>query len=194
MSGPELRPLCRREVRWLYRWEMKAAFPRAERRSLGLILSMMARGNYQGWGLFRGGEVLGYAFVRLGPSYVLLDYLGVCQGKRDQGLGSALLRALQERYAGSAGMLAEVEAPEEARTPEEAGRRARRVAFYRRNGFTPLDYEADLFTVRYAMLGWSPSGRLEREEAMAAHAAFYRGELPAAVCRRWVHIPAGPEA
>ena len=56
MTGLELRPLRREEVGWVYRWEMKETFPRAERRSLGHIRAMMDRGVYDGGGIFRSEE------------------------------------------------------------------------------------------------------------------------------------------
>ena len=192
MTGLELRPLRREEVGWVYRWEMKETFPRAERRSLGHIRAMMDRGVYDGWGIFRREELLGYAFLWRGPSFVLLDYLAVCRGKRGAGLGSALLEGLQGRYSGAAGILAEAEAPEGA-SEEEQDLRRRRLDFYRRLGFAELKYRAEIFTVRYAVLAWSAGGAPDEAAAQEAHAALYRGELPGPLFRRFIHIPAPPE-
>ena len=191
MSEPKqlLRPLSRREGRWIYRWEMKKAFPAAELKPLWSILSMMAAGEYDALGLFRGEELLGYALLRRGASFVLLDYLAACQGKEGRGTGSAILTELKERYAHTAGILAEAEAVEEGVSQEENELRQRRLSFYARNGFTDLGYEADIFTVRYAILGWSAQGTPERNAAMEAHRALYRLRILEPLYRRYVHIP-----
>lgn len=191
MSGGEvLRPLSRKEVRWIYRWEMKEAFPPAELKPLWSILSMMKRGECDALGLFRGEELLGYALLRREGSFVLLDYLAACQGKRNQGTGSAILTGLKERYADTAGLLAEAEAVEPGVSEEEKQLRRRRLAFYERNGFGDLGYEAYIFSVRYAMLGWSAAGTPDREAAMEAHRRLYRLRALESLYRRYVHIPA----
>ena len=191
MSGDEvLRPLTRREVRMIYRWEMREAFPRAELKPLWSILGMMERGECDALGLFRGEELLGYALLRRGTSFVLLDYLAACQGKRGRGAGSAILAGLKERYAGTAGILAEAEAVEPGISEEETAQRRRRLAFYARNGFFDLGYEAELFSVRYAVLGWSAQGAPDREAAMEAHRAMYRLRVLRPLYQRWIWIPA----
>ena len=116
-------------------------------------------------------------------------YLAVCEGKRGRGTGSEMLALLSERYAGFAGILAEAEAEEEDAPPEVNALRARRLSFYRRGGFTVLDYEADIFSVRYAMLLRTPGGPADSAAAMEAHRALYRSRLPAPLYRRFVHIP-----
>lgn len=192
MSGEAaLRPLSRRDVRMLYRWEMKETFPSAELKPLWSILRMMQSGECDALGLFRGEELLGYALLRRGESFVLLDYLAACQGKRGRGTGSAILAELKERYAATAGILAEAEAVEPGVPEEENALRRRRLAFYARNGFESLGYEAELFTVRYAVLGWSAQGRADRTEAMEAHRAMYRLRVLRPLYRRYIHIPAG---
>lgn len=181
-----LRPLSRRMLRALYRWEMVPAFPRSERRPLANLLGMCRRGDYDALGAFRGGELTGLALLWRGKDCVLLDYLLVCAGKRGRGVGQAILKALRERYAGFRVLLAEVEAPVPG-APEEAGQR-RRLGFYRRCGFVPLGYQARIFGVDYAMLGlWS--GRPEPELAVRGHRALYRSQLPPDMFRRFIHIP-----
>lgn len=182
----ELRPLSRKMLRALYRWEMVPAFPRSERRPLGNILRMCRRGDYDVLGAFCGAEVLGLALLWRGEGCVLLDYLLICAGKRGRGLGTAVLEALQARYAGVPVLLAEVEAPVPG-GPEEEGQR-RRLDFYRRCGFVPLGYQARIFGVDYVMLGlWT--GRAEPELAMEGHRALYRSQLPPAMFRHFIHIP-----
>ena len=189
MMELELRVLSRRQMRRLYRWEMREAFPRVELKPLWTILRLMERGEYDALGFYRGEELMGYALLRLGERFVLLDYLGACQGKRGMGVGSAMLEQLRRRYAVTAGLLAEVETIEAALPPEEREKRRRRLAFYTRNGFFDLNYQADIFRVRYTMLGWSASGPTGTGEAMEAHRALYRLGTLLPLYRRYVHIP-----
>lgn len=190
MSGPVLRPLSRKQVRRVYRWELSAAFPPAERRPLWSILRMMDDGVYDALGCWRGDELLGYALLWRGADFVLLDYLGVCQGKRGQGTGTWMLEALSRRYAHTAGLLAEAEAEGPDAPPEVNALRARRLAFYRRCGFMDVGYEADIFGVRYAVLGRREDGSLDPAAAMAAHDALYRSRLSRRLYRRFIRIPA----
>ena len=189
MMELELRVLSRRQMRRLYRWEMREAFPRVELKPLWTILRLMERGEYDALGFYRGEELMGYALLRLGERFVLLDYLAACQGKRGMGVGSAMLEQLRRRYAVTAGLLAEVETMRRRSPPEEREKRRRRLAFYTRNGFFDLNYQADIFRVRYTMLGWSASGPIGTGEAMEAHRALYRLGTLLPLYRRYVHIP-----
>ena len=189
MMELDMRVLSRQQMRRIYRWEMQEAFPRVELKPLWTILRLMERGEYDALGFYRGEELVGYALLRLGERFVLLDYLAACQGKRGGGVGSAMLAELQRRYAATGGLLAEVEALEEDLSPEEGEKRRRRLAFYTRNGFFDLNYQADIFRVRYAMLGWSASGSMDTGEAMEAHRALYRLGTLLPLYRRYVHIP-----
>lgn len=185
-SGLELRPLDRRSLRLIYRSEMTQAFPRAERKPLRTIRTMVEAGLCDPVGLWRSGALMGYALSCPIGDDVLLDYLAVCAHKRGEGVGGAMLDLLAERYAGRA-LVVEAEAPETARSPEERVRRERRLGFYLHRGFRLLDYQAQLFTVRYTML---VRGKADEAAVMAAHRAFYQTRLPAGLYRRYVQIPA----
>ena len=182
----DLRPLSGRMLRALYRWEMIPAFPPSERRPLANLVRMRRRGDYDALAAFRGGELVGLALMWRSRSFVLLDYLLVCRGKRGAGVGRAVVAALAARYAGFRAILAEVEKPLPGRPETEE--QLRRLSFYRRCGFVPLGYGADLFGVRYTMLGlWN--SEVQPCAAMEAHRELYRSQLPPAVFRRFVHIP-----
>lgn len=182
----ELRPLSRRMLRAPYRWEMVPAFPAGERRPLPNLLRMCRRGDYDALAAFRGEELVGLALMWRGSAFVLLDYLLVCQGKQNGGVGQAIVAALRERYAAFRAILAEVEAPLPGGSEREE--QLRRLSFYRRCGFASLGYRVSLFGVVYTMLGlWNDVPR--PDAAMDAHRALYRAQLPPAMFRRFVHIP-----
>lgn len=69
-----------------------------------------------------------------GGAYCLVSLLAVFDGARGKGHGSAFLRALRGYYAGSAGLIVEVERPDNAEEAERAIR-LRRIRFYERAGF-----------------------------------------------------------
>ena len=86
-------------VETLYRERMKKDFARNELRPLANLRRSWERDAYDCYGLFRGEEILGYAFfVRLGGNY-LFDYLAIAGEHRDEGLGSAFLRLLAGCFA-----------------------------------------------------------------------------------------------
>ena len=189
MSGLALRPLDRDGLRRLYRQEIRPTFPPAERRPLSSMLRLERAGVYRPLVLTGGGRLLAYALIwEEASGYALLDYLGVPARLRGRGLGSELLARLLDRRRGRPGLLAEAEAPDPGAADNP--QRQRRIAFYRRAGFCPLPYEADIFRVRYTML---LGGAGEGAAAMAAHAALYRSEFSPLVYRRMIHIPALPE-
>ena len=68
--------------------------------------------------------------------------------------------------------------------------RARRLDFYRRNGFGLLSYRTLIFGVDYAMLACPACGPEGEAGLQAAHRALYRSEFPGPVFRRMIHIPA----
>ena len=184
MSGPVLRPLSRKQVRRVYRWELSAAFPRAERRPLWSILRMMDDGVYDALGCWRGDELLGYALLWRGADFVLLDYLGVSARLRNGGLGSELLARLAQRY-GKQGLILESETPVPGGDPSENNIRRRRIAFYERNGFTTV-YEMATCGLRWNAMLWGPVPD-GLDAVMAAHRALYGPS------RTDVRVPLGPD-
>ena len=88
------------------------------------------------------------------------------------------------------GILVESEAPEGG--PEDALRR-RRLDFYRRSGFTFLDYDCVLFGVHYAVCLRSPNGKGTEAGAMAAHQALYAAQFPKWAYEKFIQIPRDPE-
>ena len=177
MTGGEIRLLDAAALRRVYRDHVKADFPPAERKPLAMIEAQVRTGQYDTLGLFRGEELLAYAFLWRDKEgrCVLLDYLAVCRGGRGQGTGGAFLEQLKDHYGGFDGLLVEAEA-EDPKAGEEANAlRRRRIGFYRRCGFRMLDYRARLFGVTYSMLA---SGTLTDADALAAHRRHYRLDQP----------------
>ena len=107
-----------------------------------------------------------------------------------QGVVGIVASRLAEQFAGMDGILVESEAPEGG--PEDALRR-RRLDFYRRSGFTFLDYDCVLFGVHYAVCLRSPNGKGTEAGAMAAHQALYAAQFPKWAYEKFIQIPRDPE-
>ena len=129
------------------------AFPRAERKPFRLLCRQARRGRMELLTL-RGeaGEPLGLAVTMLHESLVLLDYFAVAPAARGGGIGGEALGLLRERYAGRRFFL-EIEALGEPDTPpEQETLRARRKAFYLRNGMRAPGVRACIFGQRMDLL------------------------------------------
>ncbi len=172
----------------LFRTELKITFPPAELRPLSAMKKMTARGVYHPYAWEEGGDLLGYAFLWNWEEkgYLLLDYLGVPAARRGQGLGEQLLAGLRETFSAWKGVFGEVEAPDGG---EDDGLRLRRLAFYRRCGFTRLPYDCVLFGVHYQTLLMGGDPEREGAGVMDTHRKLYQSAMPGFLYRRMIQIP-----
>ena len=90
MTGGEIRLLDAAALRRVYREHVKADFPPAERKPRAMIEAQVRTGQYDTLCLFRGEELLAYAFLWRDKEgrCVLLDYLAVCRGAGDRARGA----------------------------------------------------------------------------------------------------------
>lgn len=185
----KLRILSKAELEQLYNSEMKRAFPPSELKSLKAMESMRDTGRYEPLGMFDGEELMGYALIWMEADvpHVLLDYLGVMEGKRGSGFGSTLLKLLSERYAHRGSIFGEAER-DNSPDPEERVLQSRRLDFYFRNGLRYAGYDCALFGVHYETLIFGGEG-VSAEELMEAHQTIYRRQIPAKFYDRFVQIP-----
>ncbi len=95
------------------------------------------------------GKFLGIVITILHKDIVLLDYFAVSPVLRGQGIGSEVLKLLNQRYQGKR-ILLEIEDPEE--PCKNRGERLRRKAFYLRNGLTVQNYKVWLFGIKMLIL------------------------------------------
>lgn len=184
-----LRQLNRDMFRYVYSEHLTKDFPPAERKPLASMEKLMAAGRYEAYGLYRGEALLAYAYLWADPEggYVLLDYLALCQGvPHGQGLGTAALKLVSDYCRHKRGVLVEAEAEDTGVPPDEQAARSRRLDFYRRAGFRDLNYTANIFGVRYAMLFAGQGGD---EEVMEAHERLYHFEFTPWMYRQFINIP-----
>jgi len=184
----EMRLPTETQLKAVYKRDLKASFPPAELKPLREMLRELRRGEYRPWCLFDGDEIVGEAFVWAHvPGFCLFDYLCVTPARRNDGLGSALVRMLVEKERGSV-LFAESEIPAYAR---DAAMAERRLGFYRRNGAYQAGYDACVFGVPYHTLFWAERA-VDDGEMSAAHVATYRSSMPPLVMKKYIQIPWEP--
>lgn len=181
----ELKLLTKNQVGELYRRDLTASFPPAERKPLPAIERLMDAGSYEAWGLMDGEEIVGCAFLwMVRPGWLLIDYLCVPETRRNGGLGGEILRRLLAQKRGSV-LMGEAETPEYAPDPAVA---ARRLEFYRRCGARFAGYPSQVFGVFYQTFYWADVP-VPDEELARRHAEVYRRSFLPEKYRKYVHIP-----
>ncbi len=133
----------------LYRLYL-AAFPAAERKPWQMIRKMHRLGKTDIWCVMQERKFCGLAITINSPEVILLDYFAISKDRRGQGLGTAALKAIIEKYAGK-GFFLEIESTlEDSRDKEK---RLRRKKFYLSCGLTEMHTLATLFGVKMELLG-----------------------------------------
>lgn len=183
----EFRAMNEQEIRGWYEREFIRTFPPNEQKPLTLILELASKRLYTLMGLYDGPSLLGYAGLQTHPDYprcVLLDYLGVTTARRNGGLGARILSLLEERYRGTACVVAEAELPVPGGDPAENDLRVRRIGFYERCGCRRV-YEIGACGIRCQALALGEPESLDA--LMEAHRAIYGPGRPD------ITIPLGPD-
>lgn len=154
------------------------AFPKSEKKPFAFILQKRDEGCFEILEITDEADCFcGLAIMMLYRDLALLDYFAIAPECRGTGVGSAALKALQEKYTGSKFMLeiestvglnalevnrqnsdnegrevTQMSAQVSALSEEEKSLRLRRKAFYLRNGMRPMDFQVDLFGVEMEIL------------------------------------------
>lgn len=160
--------------RGLRRWAQlyilyRASFPRAERKPFAFIRKAYRQGKTDLWCIEQGGEFLGLAATMNSPRLVMLDYFVIRKDRRGQGIGTAALREILEKYADREFIL-EIESPYEP-GPDQL-RRQKRKQFYVNCGLEPLHIMAEVFGIKMELLG--KNCQLDFERYRNFYRDFYR--------------------
>lgn len=133
----------------LYRLYLQA-FPAAERKPWAMIRKMYHKGTTDIWCLMQGEAFAGLAITINSPDIILLDYFAVKKSCRGQGVGTAALKAILQRYRDK-GFFLEIESTLE--ETQDRPMRLRRKRFYLSCGLQELHTTAHLFGVKMELLG-----------------------------------------
>ena len=184
----ELKLLNKEELTKLYNAELVFDFPKSELKPVRGMHRLMDMGIYEPMLVLENGEAIGYAMVWLPPSRegALLEYFGVLRGKRNAGLGTAILHLLAEKYGQIFG---EAEAPT-SDDPAENDLRRRRIGFYLRNGLRLLDYDCALFSVHFNCLYLGPETDDRKIEAL--HRSVYATYFSPEHMEKYIQLPLRP--
>lgn len=157
------------EIILWYDTELTRTFVPQECKPLIDIFRLIEENRYEIWGLFEESTLLGYACLWKSPDMelVLLDYLGVTAARRNEGLGSEILRLLQQQ---GRPLVTESELPVDGDSEEENHIRRRRISFYQRNGFTAA-YPMATCGMAWQAMVFAPN--MAPEVLMAQHRALY---------------------
>ena len=118
-------------------------------RRIAVIRRMQKEGRTDVWLAERDGHFAGLAATINSEDAILLDYFAVAKRLRGQGMGSAFLQALLDKYAGK-GLFVEIEAADQ---DDPSGEKQLRKQFYLRNGLEDMHVTVILFGVRMELLG-----------------------------------------
>jgi len=149
----------------------RTSSPRAERKPFGFIRKAYRQGKTDIWCILRDGTFLGFAATMNSPSLIMLDYLAICPKYRGQGVGTAALRQIMERYSHKEFLL-EIESPFEPGPDQE--NRQKRKQFYVNCGMEPLYIMADVFGIKMELLGKNCREDLDFQRYRDFYRDFYK--------------------
>lgn len=140
------------------------AFPDSERKPFSMILDGEESGKMEAFAVTVNGQPAALAFVILGETMHVLDYLAVDPGMRSMGLGAIILGWLKNRY--DRPFIVEIESTKSG--DEQA---IRRKKFYQRAGMIEGDFEFTLFGVPMEMM--SSQGKPDFARYFAVMQAYF---------------------
>ncbi|MBI5649713.1 MAG: GNAT family N-acetyltransferase [Chloroflexi bacterium] len=122
----------------------ESSFPASERADFDALIASVARGERLHFIATTNDDLVGFAllFPLRDTDAILLEYFAVASSQRGRGIGSEILQRVVGRLReprAETGIILEVESDTEGDSAEHA-RRARRIAFYERNGARVIEH------------------------------------------------------
>lgn len=138
-------------TQWLQLYLLyRTSFPRAERKPFLTILKKYRADMTDIWCILQNCRFLGFAATMNSPNLIMLDYLVIAPKCRGQGIGTAAMKALMDRYCDRE-LILEIESPYDP-GPDQT-KRQKRKQFYLSCGMEQLNIMADVFGIRMELLG-----------------------------------------
>mgnify|MGYP005805614891 FL=1 len=148
-----LRKIKFKEFKDLYRKHIVKDFPSSERPNLEGFRKRMLKYNEETYIYEEDGVERGYCIIDQIQEYVLVAFLAVYEGNRGKGIGTKILKELEEKYSNKKGILLEVEDPNFAKNENEKSIQERRIRFYERANFKVVEnLKVELFMVNFNIM------------------------------------------
>ena len=148
-----LRKIKFKEFKDLYRKHIVKDFPSSERPNLEGFRKRMLKYNEETFIYEEEGIERGYCIIDQIQEYVLVAFLAVYEGNRGKGIGTKILKELEEKYSNKKGILLEVEDPDFAKNENEKSIQERRIRFYERANFQIVEnLKVELFMVNFKIM------------------------------------------
>lgn len=148
-----LRKIKFKEFKDLYRKHIVKDFPSSERPNLEGFRKRMLKYNEETYIYEEEGVERGYCIIDQIQEYVLVAFLAVYEGNRGKGIGTKILKELEEKYSNKKGILLEVEDPDFAKNENQKNIQERRIKFYERANFQVVEnLKVELFMVNFKIM------------------------------------------
>ena len=148
-----LRKIKFKEFKDLYRKHIVKDFPSSERPNLEGFRKRMLKYNEEIFIYEEEGIERGYCIIDQIQEYVLVAFFAVYEGNRGKGIGTKILKELEEKYSNKKGILLEVEDPDFAKNENEKNIQERRIRFYERANFQVVEnLKVELFMVNFKIM------------------------------------------
>lgn len=148
-----LRKIKLKEFKDLYRKHIVQDFPSSERPNLEGFRRRILKHNEQVFIYEENETEKGYCIIADLNEYVLVSFLAVYKETRGQGIGTKILKELEEKYSSKKGIFLEVENPDFAETEKEKNIQEKRIKFYQKSNFEIVpNLNVKLFMVNFKIM------------------------------------------
>lgn len=148
-----LRKIKFKEFKELYRKHIIQDFPSSERPNLEGFRRRIVKHNEQVFIYEENETEKGYCIIDDLNEYILVSFLAVYKETRGQGIGTKILKEIEEKYSNKKGIILEVENPEFAENEKEKNIQEKRIKFYQNSNFEIVpSLNVKLFMVNFKIM------------------------------------------
>ena len=123
----------------IYRKHIVKDFPREERSSLNNFKKRIKNKNEDVFVFVENNKEKAYTIIaNLENDYILISFLAVFEEYRSQGIGTKLLKEIEDKFKNKKGIILEVESPEDASDEKDKSIREKRIKFYKKSNYQIL--------------------------------------------------------
>ena len=142
-----------KEFKDLYRKHIVQDFPSSERPNLEGFRRRIIKYNEQVFIYEENETEKGYCIIADLDKYILVSFLAVYKETRGQGIGTKILKEIQEKYSNKKGIILEVENPDFAENEKEKNIQEKRIKFYQKSNFKIVpNLNVKLFIVNFKIM------------------------------------------